>query len=127
MTDRVDSRVLPKWAELKTALQLNLELWVGGGPFDLIDSQSPFNLDLDLDFWIWTFGLTIFSAFFVKKKEQTSLGKKKIIVTIIFINFCISVFVTKSYKAQSSRPTKDTLVLSRTGIVDWSVRHRARQ
>ena len=53
-----------------TALQLNLELWVGGGPFDLIDSQSPFNLDLDLDFWIWTFGLTIFSAFFVKKKNK---------------------------------------------------------
>ena len=54
----------------KTALQLNLELWVGGGPFDLIDSQSPFNLDLDLDFWIWTFGLTIFSAFFVKKRTN---------------------------------------------------------
>ena len=44
---------------------------VGGGSFDLIVSQSPFNLDLDLDliwtfgfglaldFQIWTFGLTM--------------------------------------------------------------------
>ena len=31
---------------------------VGGGSFDLIVSQSPFNLDLDLDS-LWTFGFAL--------------------------------------------------------------------
>ena len=55
----------------KTALQLNLELGVGG-PFDSIVSQSPLSLDLELDFFGPRFGLSNLDFWLTKKFKVCS-------------------------------------------------------